>query len=125
MRQNTTRLWSSFILVCLDISSNTCLPVVLTELSPCSKKCGEIIKTGSWAFDGADGLHHSQAEAGSRASQSGKGKAVTAKVEDEAELLFIKRENEAKDIYRQSIDSEIADKEKQLKDERKARMGII
>lgn len=54
-----------------------------------------------------------------------KEKAVTAKAEAEAELRFIKGENEAKEIYRQSLDSEIADKEKQLKDERKARVDSI
>ena len=43
----------------------------------------------------------------------------------EAELQFIKGENEAKEIYRQSLDNEIADKEKQLKDERKARVDSI
>lgn len=52
-------------------------------------------------------------------------KAVTDKKEAEAELRFIKGENEAKEIYRQSLDSEIADKEKQLKDERKARVDSI
>lgn len=54
-----------------------------------------------------------------------KEKAVTAKAEAEAELQFIKGENEAKEIYRQVLDSEIADKEKQLKEERKARMDSI
>ena len=51
--------------------------------------------------------------------------ALSAKEEAEAELQFIKGENEAKEIYRQSLDSEIADKEKQLKDERKARVDSI
>lgn len=54
-----------------------------------------------------------------------KEKAVAAKTEAEAELRFIKGENEAKEIYRQSLDNEIADKEKQLKDERKARVDSI
>ena len=48
--------------------------------------------------------------------------ALSAKEEAEAELQFIKGENEAKEIYRQSLDNEIADKEKQLKDERKTRV---
>ena len=51
--------------------------------------------------------------------------AVIAKAEAEAELRFIKGENEAKEIYRQSLDNEIADKEKQLKDKRKARVDSI
>ena len=51
--------------------------------------------------------------------------ALSAKEEAEAELQFIKGENEAKEIYRQSLDSEIADKEKQLKDERKAKVDSI
>ena len=51
--------------------------------------------------------------------------ALSAKEEAEAELQFIKGENEAKEIYRQSLDNEIADKEKQLKDERKARVDSI
>ena len=54
-----------------------------------------------------------------------KEKAVAAKTEAEAELRFIKGENEAKEIYRQSLDNEIADKEKKLKDERKARVDSI
>lgn len=51
--------------------------------------------------------------------------ALSAKEEAEAELQFVKGENEAKEIYRQSLDSEIADKEKQLKDERKAKVDSI
>ena len=51
--------------------------------------------------------------------------ALSAKEEAEAELQFIKGENEAKEIYRQSLDNEIADKEKQLKDERKTRVDSI
>lgn len=51
--------------------------------------------------------------------------ALSAKEEAEAELQFIKGENEVKEIYRQSLDSEIADKEKQLKDERKAKVDSI
>ena len=41
------------------------------------------------------------------------------------ELLFIESENRAKKIYRHSLDHEIAEKEKQLKDERKAKVDSI
>jgi len=51
--------------------------------------------------------------------------AVTAKEEAEAELRFIKGENEAKEIYRRSLDNEIADREKQLKENRKAKVDSI
>lgn len=54
-----------------------------------------------------------------------KEKAITAKTEAEVELKFIQGENEAKELYRQSLDNEIADKEKQLKDKRKARVDSI
>lgn len=41
------------------------------------------------------------------------------------ELLFIESENKTKEIYRHSLDHEIAEKEKQLKDERKAKVDSI
>ena len=36
--------------------------------------------------------------------------------------MFVEGENKAKEQYRRSLDSEIAEKEKQLKDERKAKV---
>lgn len=51
--------------------------------------------------------------------------AIAAKEEAEAELMFVKGENKAKEQYRLSLDSEIAEKEKQLKDERKAKVDSI
>ena len=51
--------------------------------------------------------------------------AVAAKEEAEAELMFVEGENKAKEQYRHSLDSEIAEKEKQLKDERKAKVDSI
>lgn len=43
----------------------------------------------------------------------------------EAELKSIDSENKAKELYSLSLDNEIADKERQLKDERKAKMDSI
>ena len=51
--------------------------------------------------------------------------AIAAKEEAEAELMFVEGENKAKEQYRRSLDSEIAEKEKQLKDERKAKVDSI
>ena len=51
--------------------------------------------------------------------------AIAAKEEAEAELMFVEGENKAKEQYRISLDSEIAEKEKQLKDERKAKVDSI
>ena len=51
--------------------------------------------------------------------------AIAAKEEAEAELMFVENENKAKEQYRLSLDSEIAEKEKQLKDERKAKVDSI
>lgn len=51
--------------------------------------------------------------------------ALAAKEEAEKERQTIEGENKAKEQYRQSLDSEIADKERQLKDERKAKMDSI
>ena len=51
--------------------------------------------------------------------------AIAAKEEAEVELLFVEGENKAKEQYRQSLDSEIAEKEKQLKEERKAKVDSI
>ena len=51
--------------------------------------------------------------------------AIVAKEEAEAELMFVEGENKAKEQYRHSLDSEIAEKEKQLKDERKAKVDSI
>ena len=51
--------------------------------------------------------------------------ALAAKEEAETERQFIEGENKAKEQYRLSLDNEIADKEKRLKDERKAKMDSI
>ena len=51
--------------------------------------------------------------------------AIAAKEEAEAELMFVESENKAKEQYRISLDNEIAEKEKQLKDERKAKVDSI
>lgn len=51
--------------------------------------------------------------------------ALAAKEEAEKERQTIEGENKAKEQYRQSLDSEIADKERQLKVERKAKMDSI
>ena len=51
--------------------------------------------------------------------------ALAAKEKAEKERQTIEGENKAKEQYRQSLDTEIADKERQLKDERKAKMDSI
>ena len=51
--------------------------------------------------------------------------AIAAKEEAEAELMFVEGESKAKEQYCLSLDSEIAEKEKQLKDERKAKVDSI
>ena len=51
--------------------------------------------------------------------------ALAAKEKAETERRLIEGENKAKEQYRQSLDTEIADKERQLKDERKAKMDSI
>ena len=45
--------------------------------------------------------------------------------EAETERQFIEGENKAKEKYRQSLDNDIADKERQLRDERKAKVDSI
>ena len=59
-----------------------------------------------------------QAEAKKRAALAAKDKAET-------ERQFIEGENKAKEKYRQSLDKDIADKERQLKDGRKAKVNSI
>ena len=51
--------------------------------------------------------------------------ALAAKEKAEKERQTTEGENKAKEQYRQSLDCEIADKERQLKDERKAKMDSI
>lgn len=51
--------------------------------------------------------------------------ALAAKEKAEKERQTIEGENKAKEQYRQSLDTEIADKERQLKNERKAKMDSI
>lgn len=51
--------------------------------------------------------------------------AIAAKEEAEAELMFVEGENKAKEQYRLSLDSEIAEREQQLKDERKSKVDSI
>lgn len=81
-------------------------------------------ETGKEHLDRTDFILAKQKQEAEQAKAE-KEKAVTAKAEAEAELQFIKGENEAKEIYRQVLDNEIANKEKQLKEERKARMDSI
>lgn len=51
--------------------------------------------------------------------------ALAAKEKAETERQFIEGENKAKEEYRQSLDKDIADKERQLKDGRKAKVDSI
>ena len=51
--------------------------------------------------------------------------ALAAKEKAETERQFIEGENKAKEIYRQFLDKDIVDKEKQLKDELKAKVDSI
>ena len=51
--------------------------------------------------------------------------ALAAKEEADKKRQAIEGENKVKEEYRQSLDTEIADKERQLKDERKAKMDSI
>ena len=51
--------------------------------------------------------------------------AIAAKEEAEAELMFVEGENKAKEQYRLSLESEIAEREQQFKDERKAKVDSI
>ena len=57
--------------------------------------------------------------------QAEKEAALAAKEEAEKERQIIEGENKAKEQYRRALDTEIADKERQLKDERKAKMDSI
>ena len=51
--------------------------------------------------------------------------AIAAKEEAEAELMFVENENKSKEQYRRFLDSEIAEREQQLKDERKSKVDSI
>lgn len=51
--------------------------------------------------------------------------ALAAKEEAETERRHIEGENKAKEKYRQSLDNDIADKERQLRDERKTKVDSI
>ena len=62
-----------------------------------------------------------EAEQAKAARQAG----IAAKEEAETKLLFVEGENKAKERYRLSLDSEIAEREQQLKDERKAKVDSI
>ena len=63
--------------------------------------------------------------ADSEQAKAEKEAALAAKEEAEKERQTIEGENKVKEQYRQSLDSEIADKERQLKEERKAKMDSI
>ena len=62
-----------------------------------------------------------EAEQAKAARQAG----IAAKEEAETKLLFVEGENKAKERYRLSLDSEIAEREQQLKGERKAKVDSI
>lgn len=74
---------------------------------------------------GAHGLHPCQTEAGGRKGRNRKESRPCAKEKAETERQFIEGENKAKEKYRQSLDNDIADKERQLRDERKAKVDSI
>lgn len=103
---------------------------VMSEMQTVLAKCLDMERgiskevTGKEHLERTDFILAKQKQEAEQAKAE-KEKAVAAKTEAEAELRLIKGENEAKEIYRQSLDNEIADKEKQLKDERKARVDSI
>ena len=80
--------------------------------------------TGKGHLERTDFILAKQKQEAERA-RAEKEAALAAKEEAETERRFIEGENKAKEQYRQSLDTEIANKERQLKDERKAKMDSI
>lgn len=74
---------------------------------------------------GAERLYRCQAKREAEQAKAEKEAALAAKEKAEAEKLTIEGENKEKEQYGLSLDNEIADKEKQLRDERKAKMDSI
>lgn len=80
--------------------------------------------TGKKHLERADFILAKQKQEAERAKAE-KEAALAAKEKAEKERQTIEGENKAKEQYRQSLDTEIANKKRQLKDERKAKMDSI
>ena len=107
----------------LDEKAMSEMQTVLAECLEMERGTSKEI-TGKEHLERTDFILAKQKQEAERAKAE-KEAALAAKEEAEKERLFIECENKAKEQYRQSLDTEIADKERQLKDERKAKMDSI
>lgn len=97
-----------------------------TVLAECLEKERGISKeiTGKEHLERTDFIINKQKQETEKA-EAEKEAALAAKEKAETERQFIEGENKAKEEYRQSLDKDIADKERQLKDGRKAKVDSI
>ena len=107
----------------LDEKAMSEMQTVLAECLEMERGTSKEI-TGKEHLERTDFILAKQKQEAERAKAE-KEAALAAKEEAEKERLSIECENKAKEQYRQSLDTEIADKERQLKDERKAKMDSI
>ena len=107
----------------LDEKAMSEMQTVLAECLEMERGISKEI-TGKEHLERTDFILAKQKQEAERAKAE-KEAAFAAKEKVEKERQTIEGENKAKEQYRQSLDSEIADKERQLKDERKAKMDSI
>lgn len=107
----------------LDEKAMSEMQTVLAECLEMERGISKEI-TGKEHLERTDFILAKQKQEAERAKAE-KEAALAAKEEAEKERQTIEGENKAKEQYRQSLDTEIADKERQLKDERKAKMDSI
>ena len=107
----------------LDEKAMSEMQTVLAECLEMERGISKEI-TGKEHLERTDFILAKQKQEAERAKAE-KEAALAAKEKAEKERQTIEGENKAKEQYRQSLDTEIADKERQLKDERKAKMDSI
>ena len=107
----------------LDEKAMSEMQTVLAECLEMERGISKEI-TGKEHLERTDFIIAKQKQEAERAKAE-KEAALAAKEVAEKERQTIEGENKVKEQYRQSLDSEIADKERQLKDERKAKMDSI
>lgn len=107
----------------LDEKAMSKMQTVLAECLEMERGISKEI-TGKEHLERTDFIINKQKQETEKA-EAEKEAALAAKEKAETERQFIEGENKAKEEYRQSLDKDIADKERQLKDGRKAKVDSI
>ena len=100
----------------------------MSEMQTVLAECLEMERGTSKEVTGKEHLERTDfiiAKQKQEAEQAKAARQAAIAAKEEAELMSVENENKAKEQYRRFLDSEIAEKEQQLKDERKAKVDSI